>query len=110
MALTTISSGATTTSQADKSISIVHYNGANDQNTIYYTVPVGRKFKGLMWVTEWSYKLGKLPGHTGPEEISQPFMSNATLSYIPVETGPGDFVSGSNGYAYHTLIGVESDA
>ena len=110
MGLTTISSaGAATTPQADKSISLVHYNGTTNQNTIYYTVPVGRKFKGLVWVNDVSYKLGKLPGHTGSEQHTMPFASNTQLNYIPVETGPGDFVSGGNSYAYHSIAGVESD-
>ena len=109
MALTKITSASsTTTPQADKSISLVHYNDTTQKNTIYYTVPAGRKFKGLVWVNDASYQLGKLPGHTGSEHHLLPF--NTQLSYIPVETGPGDFVSGLSNYAYHSIIGVESDA
>ena len=110
MALTTISSGAVAAPKADKSISLVHYNDTNARNTVYYTVPEGRKFKGIVWVNDVSYNLGKFPGHTGSEHLHNPFLSNASNSYIPIEVGAGDFVSGTNNYTYHNIVGIESDA
>lgn len=111
MALTKLTSASsTTTPQADKSISLVHYNATNATNTIYYTVPAGRKFKGLVWVNDASYKLGKFPGHTGSEHLMNPFLTNAANSYIPIEVCAGDFVSGTNNYTYHHIVGIESDA
>jgi hypothetical protein len=110
MALTSISTSTVSAPQPDKSINLVHYNATNAQNTVYYTVPAGRKFKGLIWTNDVSYKLGKFPGHTGSEQFMSPFLSNTQNSYIPVEAVAGDFVSGLSNYAYHHITGIESDA
>jgi len=110
MALTSTSTSNASAPQADKSINLVHYNATNATNTVYYTVPAGRKFKGLIWTNDVSYKLGKFPGHIGSEQFASPFLSNAQNSYIPVEVLAGDFVSGSNNYTYHHITGIESDA
>lgn len=109
MALTSLAA-STASPLADKSINLVHYNATNATNTVYYTVPVGRKFKGLVWTNDQSYKLGKFPGHTGSEQFASPFLSNTTMTYIPIEVLAGDFVSGSTNYTYHYISGIESDA
>ena len=98
----------TTAATPDKSISIVHYNGSTDQNTTYYTVPTGRKFKGYVWVNSQGYGLGKFPGHVGYEHYNAGGSTDFPL--IPIETLAGDFVSGSSNYAYHSVVGIESDA
>jgi len=111
MALTRISTtSGSTTSQADKSISISHYNSTDNKNHTYYTVPVGRKFKGIVWVNDYTYELGKLPGHTGSYNHPSPFGASNSNSYLPIETGSGDFVSGNSSYSYHSVVGIETDA
>ena len=110
MALTSIPKGTSTSApKADKAISISHYNGTTDRNSVYYTVPEGRKFKGIFWVNDYSYELGKFPGHTGNAHYNT-FGSNSNLSFYPIETAAGDFVSGNSNYAYHSVVGIESDA
>jgi len=110
MALTSISTSTSSGGpQPPKAISVVHYNATNAFNTIYYTVPVGRKFKGVAWVNSTSYNLGKFPGHVGGENHPNIATTN-TIKYFPIETGPGDFVSGNSSYAYHSVVGIETDA
>ena len=102
------SSAAAAAAKPDKAISVVNYNGTGDQYTTYYTVPVGRKFKGYVWVNSQGYALGKFPGHVGYEHYN----GGGTNDYpiIPIETLAGDFISGSSNYAYHSVVGIESDA
>jgi len=107
MALTNI---ATSGNSTDKSISVTHYNGTTDRNKTYYTVPAGRKFKGIFWVNDYSYELGKFPGHVGPYVHYNTFGSNSNLNFYPIETASGDFVSGNTSYAFHSLVGIETDA
>ena len=113
MALTTISTASsTTTPQADKQISITHYNGSTATNQTYYTVPAGRKFVGLYWVSEAGQTMGKLPNWINSGESNTQMMPGATnhFSYpIKITALAGDFVSGQTNYAYHSLFGIESD-
>ena len=108
MALTT-STTTTSGSSTDKSISIVHYNSTNALYTIYYTVPEGRKFKGVIWVNAVNYDLGKLPGHTNSAGHILPGGTQGT-SHFYIEAAAGDFISGSSDYAYHSVVGIETDA
>ena len=106
MALTNTTAAGSST---DKAISVVHYNGTTDKNKTYYTVPENRKFKGIVWVNSYSYELGKFPGHVGSVHYNT-FGSNANLNFYPIETTSGDFISGNSDYAYHSIVGIETDA
>jgi len=110
MALTSIPTTAASAPQADKAISLNHNNGTSATNTIYYTVPVGRRFKGYLWINDVSYNVGKFPGHTTNEKLDNPHSTNTERRPIAIETGPGDFVSGVNQYAKFNLVGIEFDA
>ena len=105
---TTAAAATTAAATPDKTISINHYNDTNAANTVYYTVPAGRTFKGYVWVNSQGYGLGKFPGHVGGEHYNAGGSTDYPI--IPIECLAGDFISGSSNYAYHSVVGIESDA
>jgi hypothetical protein len=112
MALTSISTETSSAVQADKQISITHYNGSTAANQTYYTVPAGRKFVGLYWVNDVSYSMGKFPSWVASGESNTQMQHGSTshFSYpMKITAFAGDFISGGSNYAYHSLFGIESD-
>ena len=101
MALTSTSSSA---AGADKSIIKMTYAAAQ---TIQYTVPKGRKFKGKMWTNQASYY-----GNINNIDIQTPYGSSYYAHReLDIELVAGDVVRSSTTTSdYSYLVGIESDA
>ena len=100
MALTS----STLQSGADKSI--VKMVNATAQ-TILYTVPTGRKFKGKIWTNQSSY-YGNINGLDMHTPYGSSYYSHKELD---IELVAGDVVrSSATTSDYSHLVGIESDA
>lgn len=100
MALTS----STLQSGADKSI--VKMVNATAQ-TILYTVPTGRKFKGKIWTNQSSY-YGNINGVDMHTPYGSSYYSHKELD---IELVAGDVVrSSATTSDYSHLVGIESDA
>lgn len=107
MALTSPSSA---TGTGSKTIAIVHYNGTSLGNTVIYTVPAGKKFVGVLLTNNANSGFGRINSVTDNIFFSASANVEGT-GQLNVTLQAGDvFKSGTTNYAYHSIIGVESDA
>ncbi len=75
--------------------------------TVLYTVPAGRRFKGHLWTNQQSY-YGTINGAQMYATYGQSYYSKRPL---PIELGPGDIVKASPTNSDYTMLqGIEFDA
>ena len=94
------------TSQSGANKSIVKMVNSTAQ-TILYTVPTGRKFKGKIWTNQSSY-YGNINGLDMHTPYGSSYYSHKELD---IELVAGDVVrSSATSSDYSHLVGIESDA
>ena len=75
--------------------------------TVLYTVPAGRRFKGHLWTNQQSY-YGTINGAQMYATYGQSYYSKRPL---PIELGAGDVVKASPTNSDYTMLqGIEFDA
>lgn len=106
MALSKVDTGTSSgaAAAAPKGIAVQVQGSAQ---TVLYTVPTGRRFKGHLWTNNTSY-YGVINGaqmHTGYTS------SYYYLTPLPIEIGAGDVVKASPTNSDYTMLqGIEFDA
>mgnify|MGYP003144556933 CR=1 FL=1 len=106
MALTAVatSSSSGTAATPPKGIA-VQVQGSNQ--TVLYTVPAGRRFKGHLWTNSQSY-YGVINGAQMYATYGASYYSKRPL---PIELGAGDVVKASPTNSDYTMLqGIEFDA
>ena len=105
MALSKVSTGTSSgTAAAPKGIAVQVQGSAQ---TVLYTVPAGRRFKGHLWTNQQSY-YGTINGAQMYATYGASYYSKRPL---PIELGAGDVVKASPTNSDYTMLqGIEFDA
>lgn len=105
-----LSSTSGTSSSSSRTIAITHYNDTNAKLANIYTVPEGKVFVGRVFVNSGTYGYGRI-NDMNEEMYFSGSSSVEGSGFLELTLHAGDVYKSSNqNYAYHTIVGVESDA